>query len=158
MEHLALARIDDRLIHGQVMTAWAKVTLAKRIIIVDNKVAADDFMAEVIKMAAPSGMRVDVYSEDQAVKALTSSKLTEETILLAKVPNTYKALIDRGVDIKSVNVGGMGMNANRKTLYKNIAVTEEERAILKEFIEKGIEVFIQVIPSEKAVNAKTIIK
>ncbi len=158
MEHLALARIDDRLIHGQVMTAWAKVTQAKRIIIVDDKVASDDFMAEVIKMAAPNGMRVDVYSQEEAVKVLTGPKLTEETILLAKVPGTYKFLLDHGVDIKSINVGGMGMNANRKTFYKNIAVTDEERAILKEFVNRGIKVFIQVIPSGKVIDAKTVLK
>lgn len=158
MEHLALARIDDRLIHGQVMTAWAKVAQAKRIIIVDDKVAADDFMVEVIQMAAPSGMRLDIYSEEKAVKILTTAKLTEETILLAKVPNTYQFLIDHGVEITKINVGGIGMNANRKTLYKNIAVTDEERAILRGFIEKGIEVIIQVIPSDKAVNAKSLLK
>ena len=52
MENILLARVDDRLIHGQVMTAWLKRYPAKQVIIVDDGVAKDDFMASVLQMAA----------------------------------------------------------------------------------------------------------
>ena len=70
MENLMLARIDDRLIHGQVMTAWMKVKPAKQIIVIDDKVAKDSFMIDVIELAAPVGVKVSVLTCDAAVAEL----------------------------------------------------------------------------------------
>ncbi|MBE6831903.1 MAG: PTS mannose/fructose/sorbose transporter subunit IIB [Ruminococcaceae bacterium] len=156
MENLILTRIDDRLIHGQVMTAWMKVMPAKKIIIVDDKVAADDFMKEVLEMAAPAGVKMNICSVEQAIGILNQG-LSVPTIMLAKTPLTLKALIDGGIELKAINIGGIGMKEGRKTLYKNIAVTEEERQILKDFIQKGIDVKIQIIPAEKVIDLKNIL-
>lgn len=156
MENLILTRIDDRLIHGQVMTAWMKVMPAKKIIIVDDKVAADDFMKDVLEMAAPAGVKMNICSVEQAIGILNQG-LSVPTIMLAKTPLTLKALIDGGIELKAINIGGIGMKEGRKTLYKNIAVTEEERQILKNFIQKGIDVKIQIIPAEKVIDLKNIL-
>jgi len=156
MENLILARIDDRLIHGQVMTAWMKVMPAKKIIIVDNKVAKDAFMISVLELAAPSGVKVSVFTEGQAIEALKEG-LSVPTIMLAKTPLAYKALVDGGVPLTAINIGGMGMNAGRKTLFKNIAATDEERSVFKEFIDKGIDVKIQIIPAEREIEVKNIL-
>jgi PTS system mannose-specific IIB component len=156
MENLLLARIDDRLIHGQVMTAWMKVSPAKKIIIVDNKAAKDDFMISVLELAAPSGVKVEVLTEEKAVDVLKKG-LAVPTIMLAKTPFAYKALIDNEIPLTSINIGGMGMSSGRKTLFKNIAATDEERQILKEFINKGIDVKIQIIPAERIIDVKSII-
>ena len=151
-----MARIDDRLIHGQVMTAWMKIMPAKKIIIVDNKVANDDFMISVLELAAPQGVKVEVLNEEKAAERLRKG-LTVPTIILAKSPYAYKALIDNDIYLPAINIGGMGMSNGRKTLFKNIAVTDEERGILKEFLNKGIEVKIQIIPAERVIDLKSII-
>lgn len=151
MENIVLARIDDRLIHGQVMTAWMKTRPAKRILVIDDKVAADAFMIEVIELAAPTGVKVDVYSCDQAIEALKDGMDTP-TILLAKVPDTYKRLMDGGIALGEINLGGMGMAPGRKTLYKNIAASEVERSVMKGFLAQGIDIKIQIIPSENCIE------
>lgn len=151
MENIVLARIDDRLIHGQVMTAWMKTRPAKRILVIDDKVAADAFMIEVIELAAPTGVKVDVYSCDQAIEALKNG-LDTPTILLAKVPDTYKRLMDGGIALGEINLGGMGMAPGRKMLYKNIAASEVERSVMKDFLAQGIDIKIQIIPSENCIE------
>uniref|UniRef100_UPI00241D86F9 PTS sugar transporter subunit IIB n=2 Tax=Clostridiaceae TaxID=31979 RepID=UPI00241D86F9 len=133
-----------------------KVMPAKKIIIVDNKAAKDDFMINVLELAAPSGVKVEVLNEEKAIESLKKG-LSVPTIMLAKSPYAYKALVDRGININNINIGGMGMNNGRKTLFKNIAVTDEERDVLKDFISKGIEVKIQIIPAERVVDVKNII-
>ena len=85
MENVLLARVDDRLIHGQVMTAWMKRLPAKEIMVIDNKVAKDEFMISVLEMAAPAGVKVKVFSEKDAAKILKEG-LKTPTILLAKSP------------------------------------------------------------------------
>lgn len=157
IDNLLLARIDDRLIHGQVMTAWMKVKPAKRIIVIDDKVANDSFMIDVIQLAAPTGVKVDVLSCEKAIENI-SLGLNVPTILLAKGPDTYKKLINAGLDISEINVGGMGMTSERRTLYKNIAASDEERNIFKEFLDKNIEVKIQIIPSNNAIEMKEALK
>lgn len=151
MGQLLLARVDDRLIHGQVMTAWMKLLPAKEILIADDKVAGDPFMTQVLTMAAPAGVKVKVYSVEQAANALKEG-LKLPSIMLAKTPLTYKKIMDLGAEIPEINIGGMGISGERKTLYKNIAADQQERDAIKEFINKGIQVKIQVIPADKVID------
>lgn len=156
MENLLLTRVDDRLIHGQVMTAWMKLLPAKEIIIVDDKVAGDAFMIQVLTMAAPSGVKVKVSSVNDAAQMLKEG-LKMPSIMLAKTPLTYKRLVENGVDLQEINIGGMGISGERKTLYKNIAADAAERDALHEFIQQGITVKIQVIPQDKSIDVATVL-
>lgn len=72
MENVLLARVDDRLIHGQVMTAWMKLLPAKEIIVIDNKVAKDEFMITVLEMAAPTGVKVKSIYRRKSSRSITS--------------------------------------------------------------------------------------
>lgn len=148
MENLLLVRVDDRLIHGQVMTAWMKTMPAKEIIVVDDKVAKDDFMLFVLQNAAPAGVNVKALTEQQAIETLKKG-LDKPTFILVKTPLSLKSCIEAGIDIKAINIGGMGMKQGRSTLYKNVSATEEEKECIRDFRSKGIDVFIQIIPSEK---------
>ena len=120
MENLLLVRVDDRLIHGQVMTAWMKTLRADEIIVVDDRVAKDDFMLFVLQNAAPKGVKVVALSEDDAVAKLQEG-LKVPSYILCKSPLSLRKIVDAGIDIKAVNIGGMGKNAERTTLYKNVS-------------------------------------
>ncbi|ADL69232.1 Protein-N(pi)-phosphohistidine--sugar phosphotransferase [Thermoanaerobacterium thermosaccharolyticum DSM 571] len=158
MLNIVLTRIDDRLIHGQVMTAWVKNTKANRIIVVDDDVYKDPFMEQVLKMAAPTGVKVDVYDIKTAISVLNDSGNAEErVIVLAKFPKTVLSIIEGGVAIKSLNIGGMGAGIGRKPFYKNISASEEERGIFKRILELGTHVFVQIIPDEKEVDLRKIL-
>lgn len=148
MKNLALLRIDDRLIHGQVMTAWLKTIPAKEIMVIDDGVAKDDFMKTVITMSAPVGTHVAVNSIDQAIERFNKG-LDEVTIALVKTPMTIKKMIEAGIQFEAVNIGGLGMAPGRRILFKNISASQEERDALKEMIDAGINVKIQIIPAEK---------
>lgn len=157
LDNLLFVRIDDRLIHGQVMTSWMKQMPAKEIIVVDNKVAKDDFMLFVLQNAAPKGVKVVALSEEAAIEKIKGG-LSVPTFILAKTPLSLKSLIDAGLDIDAINIGGMGMNSSRKTLFKNIAASDEEKACFKEFINKGIRVYIQIVATNQATEVKDILK
>lgn len=156
MENLLLVRIDDRLIHGQVMTAWMKTLPAKQIIVIDDKVAKDDFMLFVLQNAAPSGLKVIALTDDEALIKLQGG-LDVPSFVLAKSPLSLKKLVENGIDIRAVNIGGMGMKAGRTTVYKNVSATDEERQCIKDFLDRGIDVAIQIIPSEKRFELNNIL-
>lgn len=150
MSEIVLTRIDDRLIHGQVMTAWVKKTRANQILIIDEEVAKDDFMSEILKMSSPSGIDIIVTGLEDAVAFLKAQERdNKRLIILVKAPVTIDALVEKGIDIDKLVVGGMGAKANRRVLYKNISASDEERATFKKLIDRGIPVVIHIIPDQK---------
>lgn len=157
MLNIVLTRIDDRLIHGQVITAWSKITAATRIVVVDDGVAKDPFMAKVLKIAAPSTVKVEVYSIEEASGVLKGEDTGEKVIVLVKYPATVLELVKLGVGIKELNVGGMGASKGRKSFYKNISVSQEEKDIFKELTNNGIDISIQIVPDAKKIDVAKLI-
>lgn len=152
MRNIVFTRIDDRLIHGQVMTAWVHETKANEIVIIDNEVAQDDFLKMIMMSSAPAGIKVLILSEEAAITYLTQDSDGNKLIVLAKNPKVIKTITDGGVKIEKLNVGGMGARKDRTQLYRNISVSDEERACFRQLMQDGTSVYVQVIPEEKSAN------
>ncbi|MFT8407166.1 MAG: PTS sugar transporter subunit IIB [Liquorilactobacillus nagelii] len=157
MKNLVLTRVDDRLIHGQVMTKWLKDTGATQIVIIDDTVAKDDFMINVFESAVPDNIAIGVFSKEDAVKFFSQS-LEEPTIILSKVPETLEYMVDAGVDIKDIDLGGMGARKDRETLYQYISTNKEEDECFLRLIEKGVNVYVQIVPQNDRENIEKLIK
>ena len=120
MQNLVLTRIDDRLIHGQVMTAWIKNRKADQVVIVDDGTANDEYMIEVLEMAIPEEIAIGIFTKEEGVQFFEQG-LDAPTILLVKGPEALNYLVDHGITIEEVDVGGMGARADRSVLYKKIS-------------------------------------
>ncbi|WP_251860056.1 PTS sugar transporter subunit IIB [Clostridium sp. Marseille-Q2269] len=159
MKNIVFTRIDDRLIHGQVMTAWVQITGSNEVVIVDDNVAKNSFMQMVMKSAMPNKIGLKVLSIDEAIKYLSSEESGNEKIfILVKVPQVILSLVSAGIPIKKLDVGGIGAKENRRTLYRNISASEEEKEALIELSNKGVEVFFQVTPDNTRVTLNSVIK
>ena len=118
VNNLVFTRVDDRLIHGQVMTSWLKVyNTAKHILIVDDATSKDPFMGKMFSLLVPSGITISVQSVDEAV-------------------------------IDYFNIGGMGMSAGRKKFFQNISMSDEEKQICRDLTAKGVRIEIQIVPAQ----------
>ena len=157
MQNLVLTRIDDRLIHGQVMTAWIKNKKADQVVIVDDGTANDEYMIEVLEMAIPEEIAIGIFTKEEGVEFF-SQGLDAPTILLVKGPEALNFMVEHGVQIDEVDVGGMGARNDRSVLYKNISTSHEENEQFKSLLNKGVNVFIQVMPQDKAVSIKEYVK
>ena len=152
MKNIVYARVDDRLVHGQVMTAWVLHTKASKVIIVDDKAAKDSFMKMIMKSAMPSSLELEVLSVSSAISYLKEAGSEDERIfLLAKTPMVFADLHDA---IQEVGIGGIGARADRRKLYRNIAVNEEEMNSIKAMQSKGMDVYIRVVPDDKRIEIK----
>jgi len=148
---LGLVRIDDRLIHGQVIAVWCKHRRFDRIVILDDGVAADAFMQEVLSLAAPPGLRVDVFPIQDGIEALNADRSNwGTTMVLLKTPLAAKQLYDGGLKYRALNVGGIGGGPGRRSIFKNIAASKEEIAILKYLMDEGVEITLLTVPGEKS--------
>lgn len=149
MEGIRLVRIDFRLIHGQVITKWSKLTDVKSIVVVNDELAADEFMADIYVIAAPPGMQVDVISKDQFVQGVKDGKFDSGKILvLFKNIEDVREVVEKGVAFKQVQVGGLGSGNGRTSVVKGISVDKTDIANLTFVQEQGAEVTFQVTPEE----------
>ena len=157
MQNLVLTRIDDRLIHGQVMTAWIKNKKADQVVIVDDGTANDEYMIEVFEMATPEEIAIGIFTKEEGVQFFEQG-LDAPTILLVKGPEALNYLVDHGIPIEEVDVGGMGARNDRNVLYKNISTSAEENKAFLQLLNKNVNVFIQVMPQDKPIDIKEYLK
>mgnify|MGYP000089593007 CR=1 FL=1 len=159
MKNIVLTRIDDRLIHGQVVTAWVKQYPITSILIVDDELTKNTFLQRIYKAAAPMGIEILIQTLDSAKEFLKGEPVAGENLLiLTKVPDTIEQLIDAGIPIEKVILGGMGQKIGRKSFNRNVSASEEEVKCFERIIGKGVDIFYQLVPDDNAVNIKSIIK
>ena len=80
MKELVLIRIDDRLIHGQVVTSWVGHTGATEVLIIDDPISKDNFLQRLLKAAAPEGIKVQVLNTEDAISYLLEEQKGEDKI------------------------------------------------------------------------------
>ena len=130
---------------------WCKHRRFTRIVIVDDGVAADSFMQEVLCLAAPPGLEVDVLSVQEGIETLGENAPNRgTTMVLMKSPQTARQLYDGGLAYSALNIGGIGSGPGRKNIFKNIAASKEEIAILKYLLDQGVEITLLTVPGEKS--------
>jgi len=161
MGKVVLARVDARLIHGQVMTSLSKSAGANAIFVADNASAHDPFTKNIILGAGSrTGMKVRVLKEDGAVRYWNDRQYDDyNVILLTKTIETMADIIRGGVPIKELNLGGIPQKPGLTPIIKEVSISKEQLEILQDLSENyGVNVYFQAIPSSKKVTLKEAIK
>ena len=132
---------------------------SNRIVIVDDTVAADKFNKRVLMALAPQGTKVAVLSVEGATKALQKPDPgNERVIVLTKTPIVFEQLLDGGVEIKEVCLGGMGIRGDRKPFINNVSASPDEvDSIRRMKNEKGVNVYYQLVPEQKVVDISNLL-
>lgn len=155
---IKLTRVDFRLMHGQVVTNWIKQVSADSILIVDDELAADKFLAQVFLMAAPPGIKVAIRSIEKAVHGLKNDIFQNKKmlILFKSVENVYRA-VELGLPIDSLQIGGLGSGMNRKMISLELSINDQEAKMLTEVEQKGIRVYFQVTPKDPSISLSEVL-
>lgn len=156
---IRLARIDDRLIHGQVVTVWAKEAGAKRIIIVSEEVNKDELRKTLVRQAAPPGVKVNVVDVEKAIKVYNNPKYADETIFyLFTNPTEVVQLVEGGVPIKSINIGGMQFKTGKTQVTKAVSCDQKDVDAFYRLKELGLELDLRCIASDPKGNFEAKLK
>lgn len=147
-----LYRIDDRLIHGQVVVGWGQPLHLGFIVLVDDEVGASEWEQELYRMGVPPG--VDVYFDtvDQAVAghARYAADARPGIVLTGSI-ETMVRLVERTPAIRRVNVGGVHHKAGRAQYLRYVFLTPAERDALRALAARGAAVYAQDVPSARPV-------
>lgn len=150
---IKLLRIDERLIHGQIVTGWSKLLSVSAIVVGNDRAASDDIVKMSLKMAAPQGMKVTIKTVKEAIQLLNDPRCESMSILVI-VDNPEDALeVAASVPgIPEINVGNYGRQekeANRrKSLSTALFANDEEIDTLKKLLDTGIPCHVQMTASE----------
>ena len=143
---LVLYRIDDRLIHGQVVVGWGQPMDVGFIVLVDGQVAESDWEQELYRMGVPPGMQVYFETPQAAIAAIPAHRAdARKGILLTPDIATMRKLVDAGV-VESVNIGGLHHRSGRCQKLRYVFVTPDEEAELRIMGATGVPVFAQDVP------------
>lgn len=142
--NISLLRIDSRLIHGQVATSWAKAVKCDAIFAISDEVAEDDMRRRLLLQVAPANLQSYVITIDKAIKVWHNPMYADRNILwLVTKPGDIVRLIEGGVDIKEVNVGGMTHREGSKLISQAVAVDADDVAAFKKLNEMGVKMTLQ---------------
>ncbi len=144
---LLLARIDDRLIHGQVTVGWAMHLKPHRIILANNEIAADDWQCQVYASSVSPEIAVSILSlAETAVLLKNSDHSSERIILLTGSAGEMAGLLGIGVNLQQVNVGGLHFGPGKKEMLPYVYLGQLDFFPLRQLLEKGITLSAQQVP------------
>ena len=147
MSKVVMHRVDDRLIHGQVIIGWVGLRNANAIWIVDDSVAKNPMMLNIFKFAAPAGIKLIALTIDEASEKLKNLDENNDNILLiAKVPQTMVRLMELGYMPDDVNFGAMAHKANSVKVGSQTELTPEEAEAAEILYQAGAHVWILLVP------------
>jgi len=155
-----LARIDSRLLHGQVATTWGKITNPTRIIVVSDTVAKDELRKKLIQQAAPPGVKAHVVPIWKMVELAKDDKHFggERVLLLFENPQDLLKAVEGGVPLETINVGSMAHSPGKVQPNKTLAFNQEDVNTFKRLKELGLKFDVRKVPSDSPENMDQILK
>ncbi|HEL0559559.1 TPA: PTS mannose transporter subunit IIAB [Streptococcus equi subsp. zooepidemicus] len=148
-----LARIDTRLLHGQVATAWTPASKADRIIVASDSVAKDDLRKQLIKQAAPGGVKANVVPINKLIEASKDPRFgnTHALILFETVQDALRA-IEGGVEIKELNVGSMAHSTGKTMVNNVLSMDKDDVAAFEKLRDLGVSFDVRKVPNDSKKN------
>jgi len=148
---IELFRIDDRLVHGQVVVGWGQPLDIGFIVLVDDEVAASDWEQELYRMGVPPDMTVTFESVASAARQLARYEADERRgILLTADTDTMRRLVEASA-VRAVNLGGIHHKTGRTQRLRYVFLTPAEEAALRALAARGVTVTAQDVPAARPV-------
>jgi len=152
---VALVRVDNRLVHGQVLEAWLPALEARGILVADDEAAGNMLARSAMALAIPPGVNFDVLRLDAAVELLRpggKGPRAPGTLVLLRDVRDAVAISDAGVPIPRLNVGNVHFATGRKQVSASVFLDAGELAALEKLERAGTEVEVRAVPNERPVR------
>lgn len=156
---IELFRIDDRLIHGQVVVGWGQPLEIDLIVLVDDEVAVSDWEQELYRMGVPPGMQVVFETVESAARNMASHQSdARRGILLTADVDTMQRLVASGAGVPAVNVGGIHHREGRTQCLRYVFLAPNEVDGLRAIADMGVRVTARDVPAAREVSLDEILE
>lgn len=146
---IVIARIDDRLIHGQVTVGWSRFLDLEKIVVVSDELAGDEMQRSFLAMAVPETTAFDLDSvQGVAAKLADPAYSAGRTMLLAATPGEFRRLVvEQGVKLAEVNLGGQRYTSGVHKVCDGVLLSDEALADVRGLLAAGVSVEVRTIPT-----------
>ena len=143
-------RIDNRLVHGQVVVSWIRAEHADLLMVANDSIARDDFQRSILMAVAPPSIHELVLSLDDALAYIASPEHAQERVfLLVKTPEDALKLVRGGLAIETINVGNMAFAVGAKRVSNTVYVTPADVDHFVALHDSGIALTCRMMPTER---------
>jgi mannose PTS system EIIAB component len=155
--NIQLIRIDDRLIHGQVVVGWFPALEIRTVVVINDAVAANKVKREMMALGVPSGNRVEFFDVVSSLTVLPADPGVENTLLLFENPTDVLRFVQGGGHVSSVNVGGLHFAEGKSEIHNGYFVSDKDLESLKALAALGISLEIRALPGQNPVNLNALL-
>jgi mannose/fructose/N-acetylgalactosamine-specific phosphotransferase system component IIB len=149
---ITLIRVDDRLLHGQIVCAWVPFVRANALIIASDEAAGDSLVKEIMASCCYEGLSVAVESIDEVVRHVSSGEDGgSRTILVVGELKDAMRIYDAGMKFDALNIGNIHHGDNGRMLSPSVIINSEDESILDRFEKMGVRIDIRDVPTGVAV-------
>ncbi|MFN2266636.1 MAG: PTS sugar transporter subunit IIB [Desulfonatronovibrio sp.] len=144
-------RVDNRLIHGQVIEAWIPFTRTKSLMVVNDELANDVVRQEIMGLAVPQGIEIlyaPVNESIEMVRKKFKSRLSSLFVLFSKCSDARQAF-EKGLVFQSINIGNIHYGPGRKQICSHIALSRDDCSCLNFFNKKGVGLDFRCVPHKQ---------
>lgn len=151
---IKIVRIDDRLIHGQIVQGWLKTVDIDKILVISDEVASDEMQQVLLSMAVPTSVKLVIKNiSDASYEILNEVYDKDKLMILFSNPQDIVKMIDNGIKFQSINIGGMHFAHGKKQLLPNLSVDKNDVEAFLKLISYGIELETRALPQDERYNA-----
>ena len=152
-----MVRVDYRLLHGQVAFSWTQALGADALLLVSDTVKNDPLRMKALRLAKPAGTKVVIKTSDEAIQQIKSGVTDKYKLFIICETLPIASKLVKEIGEKAINLGNMPFAEDKEQVTKSIFLNKEDKELLKELADQGVDLFIQMVPSENKIDAKKFI-
>lgn len=145
MTTIAFLRIDDRLVHGQVIVGWLPEIKPENLVVVNDSVAEDSMRQDLMSLSVPPDIDLEFYSTSE----ISDDDVNESSFILVSSPKDAWECLQKGIEPERFNVGGMHSKEGKEEIFEALHVDDEDRKYFDLIIKSGVEPIFQPTPQNE---------
>lgn len=152
MHKVSMIRVDERLVHGQIIIKWLEREKAKRIIIIDDEADGDIVLEKILRMTLPDHIKLNIFNLEDGIEFLLRENAVDNAIVLVKDLLIVKKIHEKGVGVKEINIGRIPAGLDKQKVHPNVFLSDKDMKIIEYFKDRDVPLIIQMVPDSEAIN------
>lgn len=151
MCNISMIRVDERLVHGQILIKWIQEKNINQILIIDDEIAENPIMKNILSISLPKSVDLEIYSLDEGIQSLRKGKIKGNLILLVRDLHIVKYMYQEGIQIKEINIGRLPSEPKKKKIHSGVFLSDKDMDVVNYFRNESIPIVIQIVPDSSPV-------
>lgn len=158
MQYRRHVRVDERLIHGQVLVKWLGICGSDMVLIVDDAMKGNPILQSIMQRTLPKSYQLRVLQYEELAGFLEREKFRGDPFILVRELADVKRLEEEGVMFEEINIARMPYIAGKEKVCDSVYINQDEKDIINHFLNKGSRVFVQMVPDSERICLDDILK